>query len=747
MTNPTLVTTPFAENGDKNIIPESVGAEPQNATMQAGFPPITQQKISEGGIPPERNDFNGILNLYGQHIVHLNKGLPYEFDQAFADVIGGYPLNARVMLDSGDIVRSTVANNTVNPNSDMTGWINTSKHNGLADRDAPDAHPATAIIYNDISVQEALDDQKLKNEDLISVKDNGAKGDGTTDDSPKINAFVSEGEQLDKRYSYYYFPNFNESYLLNSPVKFKTGGIKIFGFKGASYNTGKGRKGNILVAGTHGFDLGDNRVVDPTYYTQTDGWTIDGLSFLQAPSVTTAKSVDAIRVTPATNGPDRGFNFTNVSVIKMNRAIYVPNNAGVMIGTAVIERCNLSQNNYSFLSHGKIEGFRFVGNQAENNSIGGIDGYFNGACDISNNMLEGQPNAVKIRGYQVYATVSKNYFEANSGDFAVDFSATVDGSSLILTDNVAYTLTAKDYCLIRGNEFNVPYHVVNGDRYAVTLLDNVSLAPTSKLINQTVGNFKVKIDTGDIGAKILNRTLSDAKQDPSYTSMGVRGNSVARYLDSPQGKVLAPIKNDYFAANVSTVVGDVLAFNMLIKCVGDGTDSALYFQVFNSAITNIVTGDNFIRAITGRINNEYVLATYFVRVNAATASVLTRIYHATFDVQMIACCVKNLGQLEVGSSLTASQVMPILNKDLMALVSNTSSAISVPANTQTIQTFAVAGASLGDIVDVGVSVYNQYLNISAYVSSANNVTILFKNDTASAINIAQNSTFKIKVTK
>ncbi len=94
MTNPTLITTPFAENGDKNIIPESVGAKPQNATMQAGFPPITQQKISESGIPPERNDFNGILNLYGQHIVHLNKGLPYEFDQSFANAISTVRLAA-----------------------------------------------------------------------------------------------------------------------------------------------------------------------------------------------------------------------------------------------------------------------------------------------------------------------------------------------------------------------------------------------------------------------------------------------------------------------------------------------------------------------------------------------------------------------------------------------------------------------------------------------------------------------------
>ena len=35
---------------------------------------------------------------------------------------GGYPINYRVMLDNGDIVKSTVADNTANPNVDMTGW-------------------------------------------------------------------------------------------------------------------------------------------------------------------------------------------------------------------------------------------------------------------------------------------------------------------------------------------------------------------------------------------------------------------------------------------------------------------------------------------------------------------------------------------------------------------------------------------------------------------------------------------------
>lgn len=35
-----------------------------------------------------------------------------------------YPLNARVMLENGDIVKSTISGNTVDPNVDMTGWIN-----------------------------------------------------------------------------------------------------------------------------------------------------------------------------------------------------------------------------------------------------------------------------------------------------------------------------------------------------------------------------------------------------------------------------------------------------------------------------------------------------------------------------------------------------------------------------------------------------------------------------------------------
>lgn len=39
-----------------------------------------------------------------------------------------YAINQRVQLDNGDIVQNVVADNTNNPNTDMTGWVNTSKN-------------------------------------------------------------------------------------------------------------------------------------------------------------------------------------------------------------------------------------------------------------------------------------------------------------------------------------------------------------------------------------------------------------------------------------------------------------------------------------------------------------------------------------------------------------------------------------------------------------------------------------------
>lgn len=126
MTNPYLISTPFSDSGDKQDILDSAPVDPNDPTWVAGFPTITSTPIGEGGLPPKRISFNGVLNAITQNTVHQSKGLMYEFDAAYAAKIGGYPLNSRLALSNGDIVVSTIPNNTNNPNTDMTGWKNIS---------------------------------------------------------------------------------------------------------------------------------------------------------------------------------------------------------------------------------------------------------------------------------------------------------------------------------------------------------------------------------------------------------------------------------------------------------------------------------------------------------------------------------------------------------------------------------------------------------------------------------------------
>lgn len=125
MTNPVnMWPVPFAVNGQKN--PIEITRQPdqdaQDATVNDGFPPVTMQRKEVGGLPPKGTDFNGIFYVLSENMVHRLKGEQIEFDSDYATKIGGYPLNSRLSLTNGTIVRSTIANNSNNPNTSMTGW-------------------------------------------------------------------------------------------------------------------------------------------------------------------------------------------------------------------------------------------------------------------------------------------------------------------------------------------------------------------------------------------------------------------------------------------------------------------------------------------------------------------------------------------------------------------------------------------------------------------------------------------------
>lgn len=153
---PKLLTTPFATDANPDMrtdIQNTTGTSPNSATYSVGFPPVTMQPLSSGGLPPKGSDFNGIFYDITDNIVFQTQGNAYPYNAAYATEIGGYPLNARIAIDNGDIVRSTIASNTNNPNTDMTGWVKVNSASQIFDN-------------NGNSIQEVEDSDAFKKTSL-----------------------------------------------------------------------------------------------------------------------------------------------------------------------------------------------------------------------------------------------------------------------------------------------------------------------------------------------------------------------------------------------------------------------------------------------------------------------------------------------------------------------------------------------------------------------------------------------------
>ena len=108
----------FATNGLKNNIPVADPATFSSASYEKGFPKSTMKKVTEGGIPPQGKDFNGILNEISSHTVWTNAGGTYKFNGELSNAIGGYAKGAVLVADNLKFaVISLVNNNKINFNT------------------------------------------------------------------------------------------------------------------------------------------------------------------------------------------------------------------------------------------------------------------------------------------------------------------------------------------------------------------------------------------------------------------------------------------------------------------------------------------------------------------------------------------------------------------------------------------------------------------------------------------------------
>ena len=129
---PDVLQQPFCENGDKNTIP-STATGSQLASLAEGFPAITQQPVTQGGIPPERRDFNGAFNLLSKYNYAIQNGWLPTFKQEVSTAIGGYAEGACLWYMPTDgtyagqvlMLKSLVANNTYDFTANPDSYIGT----------------------------------------------------------------------------------------------------------------------------------------------------------------------------------------------------------------------------------------------------------------------------------------------------------------------------------------------------------------------------------------------------------------------------------------------------------------------------------------------------------------------------------------------------------------------------------------------------------------------------------------------
>ena len=174
LTLPQILSQTFASDGDKNTIPTDATGT-QNASLEEGFPEVTEKSIATGGIPPVRKDFNGALNLLSQFYFFTQNGGTYTFNQDVSDAIGGYPINAVLWYFGSDgtktLVVSNIANNGYNfvSNPDYIG--DSSKPWSMVSTEKSNLPMGTIVCYDSPSFDfglEPLNDQSYQGGKVIS---------------------------------------------------------------------------------------------------------------------------------------------------------------------------------------------------------------------------------------------------------------------------------------------------------------------------------------------------------------------------------------------------------------------------------------------------------------------------------------------------------------------------------------------------------------------------------------------------
>ena len=83
----------LGSTADVNVLPATTPAGSGRASTSGLFPPVTQLPLDQGGIAPERADFNALFKYLGEYLFYLMQGGVFSYSTSYDYTAGNFVLH------------------------------------------------------------------------------------------------------------------------------------------------------------------------------------------------------------------------------------------------------------------------------------------------------------------------------------------------------------------------------------------------------------------------------------------------------------------------------------------------------------------------------------------------------------------------------------------------------------------------------------------------------------------------------